>query len=85
MQWPEETVLLTGLPTIRRWRFDGQQVFELGCKLAINLYQDKLEDGSTGYVTWNRLYRPAKGYWDKVQVGPDQDPLYQSDDLSQVL
>jgi hypothetical protein len=84
-QWPEGTVLLTGLPAVRRWRFDGQQIFEVGPKFAINMYQDQLEDGSTGYVTWNRLYRPTKGYWDTVQVGPNQSPMYISGDLSQVV
>ena len=72
-------------PAIRRFRFDGGQIFEVGVKLAINNYKDKLEDGSVGYVTWNRLYRPNKGYWDRVLVGPAYNPLYQSTDLAQVL
>ena len=83
-QWPVGTALLTGLPVVRRWRFDAQQVFEVNIKLAVSMYQDKLEDGSTGYVTWNRLYRPYKGYWDTVAVGPNKAPMYPSGDLSQL-
>jgi hypothetical protein len=84
-QWAEHTVLLTGLPVVRRWRFDGQPNFQWGIKLAINTYQDKIEDNSTDFVTWNRLYRPEKGYWDRVLIGPNSDPLYPEDDLSQVV
>jgi hypothetical protein len=83
-QWPAGTMLLVGLPSVRRWRFDGNAIFEIGPKFAVNLYQDKLEDGSTGYVTWNRLYRPNKGYWDTVQVGPNKVPMYVGGDLTQV-
>ena len=83
-EWPEGTVLLTGLPTIRRWRFDGAFVAELHIKLAINMYQDTIESGTRDYVTWNRLYRPGK-YWDKVLVGQNKTSLYNEGDLSQVV
>lgn len=87
VQWPESCVLLVGLPTIRRWRFDGKQIFEIGVKLAINMYQDTIEDGSNNYVTWNRLYRVSaadKAAWTKVLVGNNKDPLYPGVDLTQV-
>lgn len=85
-QWPPETVLLTGLPLVRRWRFDGQQIFQQGIKLAINTYWDNLiDEGGEGYVTWNRLYRPDMGGWDTVLVGPNQDGIYPTADLAQVF
>ena len=90
--WPAGTVLLTGLPTIRRWRFDGLQVFEIGIKLAINMYQDVTESSGTAvdYVTWNRLYRPGSvagtGFWDKVFIGPvaNKINIYREGDLGQI-
>ena len=71
-QWATGAVLLSGLPVVRRWRFDGQNWFQWGCKLSINCYQDVIEDGSTDFVTWNRLYRPdfpGGGRWFPVLVG----------------
>ena len=84
-QYPEECVLLSGLPAVRRWRFDGRMIFESGVKMAVNVFKDTLADGSTGYVTWNRLYRPKPGYWDRVLLGESQKPLYRSDSLWQVV
>lgn len=85
-QWDPQTVLLTGLPNVRRWRFDGQQIFQSGIKLAINTYWDYLLDEETeGYVTWNRLYRPDKGGWDTVLVGPNADYIYPTADLAQMF
>ena len=88
VSWPEQCLLLVGLPSIRRWRFDGQQIFEIGVKLAANTYKDILEDSDTyDFVTWNRLYRPDLGTWDQVYVGPpeNQTLLYPLNDLSQVI
>lgn len=78
-QWPVGTALLVGLPSVRRWRFDGVPVFEVQIKLAINTFRDKLEDGSFDYVTWNRLFRigdPNRGIsprWEKVKIGTGAD------------
>ena len=83
---PEGTALLLGLPMIRRWRFDGVPIYEVGIKFAINTYQDVIDatNGATDYVTWNRLYRHTQGYWDKIQIGPNKKTLYLENDLSQV-
>jgi hypothetical protein len=88
--WAPETCLLVGLPSVRRWRFDGTPIFEIGVKIAINIYQDVLAGAGTGgaggtkdYVTWNRLYRSDKGFWDRVQVGPNKVPIYPGVDLTQ--
>jgi hypothetical protein len=94
--WPEQTVLLTGLPVVRRWRFDGQQIFQQGVKLAINATYDYcLDTGMTQYVTWNRLYRATNAAgtasgWDTIYVGPKKtdgtyNTLYQLADLAQVF
>ena len=83
--WQPETVLLLGLPTIRRWRFDNKMIFEVGIKLAINVYKAKIEDGSTDFVTWNRLYRHEHGYWDRILCGPHSDDLYVKSDISTAI
>jgi|SRR5579862_910397 len=89
--WPVGTVMLTGLPAIRRWRFDGQNIFQWGIKLAINMYRAPIATGTPAgpgpedYVTWNRIYRPAAGAWDGVLVGPGFQPLYEGADLALVL
>ena len=73
--FPAECVLLTGMPVIRRWRFDGQVTFEVALKFAINPYEDFCYDlGTVAPVTWNRLYRPGLG-WDTVYVGDPADEV----------
>jgi len=84
--WPAGTALCTGIPTVRRWRFDGQEVFEAHIKLAINLLYGTTENGP-GYVTWNRLYRPTKpggAIWDTVYIGNNGDTMYKPGNLSQL-
>ena len=84
--WPAGTVLLVGLPTIRRWRFDGTMIFEVGIKTAINPYKAYcLDAGPSTYVTWNRVLRsdgPLHTGWDSILVGGQ--PLYPSVDLGQI-
>lgn len=92
-RWPEGCALLTGLPTIRRWRFDGGFVAEKRIKLAINMYRDWCVDlQRVDYVTWNRLYRPGKG-WDTVRLTMETNPptmlntlpLYQETNLTNII
>ena len=83
IQWPEETVLFVGMPTIRRWRFDGLMIFEVGVKIAINLYKDTVAGGSVDYVGWNRLFNPVTASWDYVTIGKGSGKfLYPLVDLS---
>lgn len=85
IQWDAETVLLVGMPSLRRWRFDGGQIFEVGIKLAINTYQDTLADGTTGPVGWNRLYNVAAQHWDYVEFGSGTGKrLYPEVDMTQL-
>ncbi len=80
--WEPETLLLIALPTIRRWRWDGLPQFETTIRIAANIYQDKLLDGTTDYVTWNRLYNIyATGgpVWERLYLpGTDSTPMYRT-------
>lgn len=92
MQFPAETLLLLGLPVLRRWRWDGVFMCEVGLKFAVNLYQDNVAfvsggggsptNGGTDYVTWNRLFFPQLGLWGRVQLGSTNAPIYRKADLN---
>lgn len=84
--WKSETLLLTGMPVIRRWRWDGHRVFEVHVKFAANVYEDSVAPyvGGIAAVGWNRLYRVDKGWWD-IAIMPNTDgvgTIYPSNDLS---
>lgn len=85
--WPKQTLLLSGLPTVRRWRYDGQPVYEVTLKFSANMYKDLIIDDSgaevEGYVGWNRLFRVIKGRWERVTMPPAHLlPIYPEEDLS---
>ena len=90
MLFPAGTLLLLGLPAIRKFRFDGVYVCEVGMKFAANLYQDNiavvsgggLANGGNGYVTWNRLFHPNLGYWSKVKIGSNDTLIYPEADFN---
>ena len=89
--WPAQTLLLMACPTQRRLWWDGGFATEITVKIAANLFYDTLAivsgsgapaPGQKGYVTWNRLYNPVFGLWEKVFIGTANAPLYPLADFS---
>lgn len=84
--WPKGTLMLSGMPTVRRWRYDGVPVFEVTVKMSANMYKDQVLGTGGGvsidYVTWNRLFRVDKGYWDKVIFPKTNTEMYREADLN---
>ena len=86
--WPAETLLFMGMPSTRRFRWDGQFTCEVTLKFAANLYYDYILIGTggrgLGRVTWNRLFRPNSpgSWWERMFIGAGQAPLYPQKDFS---
>jgi hypothetical protein len=81
-EWKAGTLLFLGCPTTRKFRWDGQFNTEVTLKFAANVFRDKIYGGTEDFVTWNRLFRPKEGYWDKVQIGTANKLLYPEVDFS---
>ena len=84
--YPSETLLFLGCPVVRKHRFDDKTMFECSLKFAANLYRDKTDGGYTGqdYVTWNRLFRPETGTWERMLMGALDEPLYPKNDFTMI-
>ena len=82
--WPTGTVLLSAMPTVRRFRFDGQPIWDVTMKFSAITLKDKIEDESIDNVTWQRLYHVDKSYWDTV-TWADGSPLYPTNNLNSLV
>lgn len=51
----------------------GIQFAEISYKFAVNKIYEKLDTGQSGYVTWNRLYRAEKAWWEKPKPSSGED------------
>ena len=74
-QWEGETLLFMAMPSIRRWRWDGNLMYECTVKLAAMVFQDTIYDGLGGttydFVGWNRLYNvyAQPPQWEYLYLG----------------
>lgn len=83
--WPAGTVLVQAMTTDTHRRYDDQATFDILMRFSAITLKDKLEDGSIGYVGWQRLYdvnNPAGACWNTVKVGVNNDSLYPTADLN---
>jgi hypothetical protein len=78
--WQPGCVLCSSIPAQRRFRYDGKPCWEYGIKLEVLTVQGKLEDGTIGYVTWNRLWNMDANppCWNLVTYA-DGTPIYPLD------
>jgi len=82
ISWPKHTVLFTGMPVVRRFRFDNTPTFDVTLKFSAMTLKDKLEDGTVDYVTWQRLYHVDLACWHEVLRKDGGDNLYPATDFT---
>jgi hypothetical protein len=74
--WPAECLRFDGATATRKINFQGLAFYDVTYKWAGQPVYDVIEDASTTYVTWQRVYRPDTGKWEK--------PVLVSDGLTQI-
>lgn len=84
-KFPAECLRFDSCLIRRKVSYQGLKYYEVTYKLAVQPTYDKYKvDGSgiqsTGYVGWNRLFRPDTGQWEKpVLASDDSTTIYKLD------
>lgn len=80
-RWAKEVVRFEGLHSSRKLGPKASPFWEITYKFAIQNIYDAIDDSGTippapkvsGYVGWNRIFRPATGRWTRITLATDAD------------